>query len=88
MEVRELLPQLEALTPLELAEPWDKVGLQVGRQSQDVQKALLCIDLTKPVVLEAIEKKMQYDHCVSSTFVLKRWMILLKNIGRGVCYCV
>jgi len=44
---------------LRLAASWDKVGLQVGDADRPVSKAMLCIDLTEPVLAEAVRKKVQ-----------------------------
>jgi dinuclear metal center YbgI/SA1388 family protein len=54
MQLQNLLEILRTLAPEHLAEPWDKVGLQLGDPKQPVQKAMLCIDLTDPVLAEAI----------------------------------
>lgn len=56
MKLAELLKVLRAIAPEDLAEPWDKVGLHVGDPAQDAAKALLCIDLTEPVMAEAVEQ--------------------------------
>ena len=55
MRLSALLEILRALAPEGLAEPWDRVGLQVGDLGQSVRKAVLCIDLTETVLREAIE---------------------------------
>lgn len=55
MQLQNLLEILRKLAPEHLAEPWDKVGLQLGDPKQPVQNAMLCIDLTAPVLAEAIE---------------------------------
>lgn len=49
---------LGQLAPLCAAEPWDPVGLQIGDPSWQVRRALLAIDLTEPVLAEAIHKKV------------------------------
>ena len=59
MKLNELLPVLQNVAPEHLAEPWDKVGLHVGRQEADVKKALLCIDLTEAVLEEAVAQGCQ-----------------------------
>lgn len=56
MRVAELLDVLRTLAPERLAEPWDKVGLHLGDGAWDVSRALLCIDLTEPVMREAAEQ--------------------------------
>jgi dinuclear metal center YbgI/SA1388 family protein len=50
---------LETLAPLELAEPWDNVGLLAGDRRAVVRRALLCIDLMPAVVAEALRRKVQ-----------------------------
>lgn len=59
MRLRDVLDGLREVAPEGLAEPWDKVGLQVGDPGQRVSRGLLCIDLTEAVVAEAVEKKCQ-----------------------------
>lgn len=55
--VREITSILEELAPLALAEPWDNVGLQVGRFDREVTGLLLALDLSLPVLAEAREKQ-------------------------------
>jgi dinuclear metal center YbgI/SA1388 family protein len=50
---------LETLAPLNAAESWDNVGLLAGDGDARVRRALLCIDLTPPVVAEAIAASCQ-----------------------------
>lgn len=59
MRLARLLDVLESIAPRHLAEPWDKVGLQVGEPSSaaPVNAAMLCIDLTRPVLREAIGRR-------------------------------
>ena len=47
---------LEAIAPLELAEEWDNVGLLLGSPDDGVSRILLTIDLTEPVLDEAIAR--------------------------------
>jgi len=57
MRVGDLIDTMQRLAPLELAEPWDRVGLQVGRSDADLREGvLLTIDLTERVLREAIER--------------------------------
>jgi dinuclear metal center YbgI/SA1388 family protein len=57
MKLEAVLDGLRELAPETLAEPWDRVGLQVGDPSWPVRRAMLCIDLTRPVLDEAIAAK-------------------------------
>lgn len=45
---------LERLAPKKLAEEWDNPGLLVGSQQQEVSRVLVCLDVSLPVVEEAI----------------------------------
>ena len=48
---------LEETASLRLAQDWDNVGLLAGDENATVKRVLLCIDLTEPVVEEAIARK-------------------------------
>ena len=52
--VGEILADLEAFAPRDLAESWDNIGLMTGDRSQTVQKVLCALDVTEGVVQEAI----------------------------------
>lgn len=58
MRLHEVITHLRTLAPESLADNWDKVGLQVGDGDQAVRRGLLCIDLTEPVLDEAIAQGM------------------------------
>ncbi len=59
MKLKSVLAGLREVAPEELAEPWDKVGLQAGAPGRNVQSGLLCIDLTEAVVREAVRRRCQ-----------------------------
>ncbi len=46
---------IEKMAPLMMAENWDNVGLLVGKNDQMVDSALLTVDVTMPVIEEAVE---------------------------------
>jgi len=54
----EIIRYLETFYPKEKAYDWDNVGLQVGSLNSRVKKVLITLDVTKEVVKEAIEKKV------------------------------
>lgn len=55
MRVRDLIEALNLIAPPEFAEPWDRVGLHVGRADAPIDGPIvLTIDLTEPVLDEAI----------------------------------
>lgn len=56
--VAELIAAIERFAPPEFAEPWDKVGLHVGSAQRSLDgPVLLTIDLTEPVLAEAIDHR-------------------------------
>ncbi len=59
MQLKSVLTALRDVAPEHLAEPWDKVGLQVGAERRNISSALLCIDLTEAVVREAVRRKCE-----------------------------
>ena len=61
MKIKGLVKHLEKLAPLSLAESWDNVGLLIESSSaRDITRVLATIDLTEPVVQEAITKKCSF----------------------------
>ncbi|MFC6274754.1 Nif3-like dinuclear metal center hexameric protein [Levilactobacillus tangyuanensis] len=54
MFVRELIDRFEQFAPQTWAEPWDHVGLQLGRLDAEVHKVLVTLDVRPEVVDEAI----------------------------------
>lgn len=56
MKVREITAVIEAFAPLSLQESYDNAGLIVGRADDEVNKALLAVDVTEDVIAEAIEE--------------------------------
>lgn len=58
MNVSDLVRAMQSIAPLELAEPWDNVGLLVGSEERALSgPVLLTIDLTERVLAEAVAAK-------------------------------
>jgi dinuclear metal center YbgI/SA1388 family protein len=58
MKVHDLERAMQAIAPLEYAESWDNVGLLVGDTDRELRgPVLLTIDLTEPVLAEALASK-------------------------------
>ena len=57
MYLRDLTTCIEAFAPLSLQEDYDNSGLIIGRPESEVHGALLCIDVTEPIIEEAISKR-------------------------------
>lgn len=54
-QVKDILSVLEKAAPYELAEHWDNVGLLVGDPNSEIHGVLCALDITLPVIEEAIE---------------------------------
>lgn len=59
MKVSDVVAALETIAPPSLAAEWDNVGLLVGDPGAAARRLLLCIDLTEPVLAEAVARKAQ-----------------------------
>lgn len=55
--VAKVVDTIETIYPPYLAEPGDKIGLQLGNPNQPVNRVLLTLDITPTVVEEAIKTK-------------------------------
>lgn len=59
MKLKTFIQTLEEIAPPELAENWDNTGLLIEPLALgDIEKVLLCIDLTEVVAREAVRKKV------------------------------
>ena len=57
--IGELVLAMEAVAPARLAADWDRVGLLAGDASRPLRRALLCIDLTRETLQEALRLRCQ-----------------------------
>ena len=48
---------LDVIAPPELAQSWDNVGLLTGDRRAACPRILLCVDLTPPVLAEAVTQR-------------------------------
>lgn len=53
---REIIAVIEGLAPLGLAAEWDNVGLMLGSPETEVRRVLVSLDVTLPVVEEAVAR--------------------------------
>ena len=60
MQVSQIVETLESIAPLDRAADWDNVGLLVGEPGWPGAPLLLTIDLTEPVLREAIESSARF----------------------------
>ncbi|MFA5782338.1 MAG: Nif3-like dinuclear metal center hexameric protein [Bacteroidales bacterium] len=54
MKIKEIIGCIEKQAPLQLQESYDNSGLIIGSAETEVNKALICIDVTEEVINEAI----------------------------------
>ncbi|MCA9286252.1 MAG: Nif3-like dinuclear metal center hexameric protein [Phycisphaerales bacterium] len=55
--IERLCAAMESIAPSRLAEEWDNVGLLLGSMRDPARRIVLAIDLTEPVLDEAIERR-------------------------------
>ncbi len=94
MLIQDLVSALSSIAPLELAEPWDKVGLLAGDRARVAQgPVLLTIDLTETVLAEAIACKAAavvayhppiWDPLTRITDATPRQRIILRALEAGM----
>jgi GTP cyclohydrolase I len=57
VKCKELIDFMEEVAPVDLAEDWDNVGLMLGSTNQEINRILVCLDVTDRVADEAISLK-------------------------------
>lgn len=55
MKIKEITNELERFAPLSVQEDYDNSGLIIGDFNKDIQKALICLDVTEDIMEEAIQ---------------------------------
>jgi dinuclear metal center YbgI/SA1388 family protein len=56
MKLSEITDFLEGMAPKALQESYDNNGLLIGRDGHEIDKALICLDLTEAVIDEAVQE--------------------------------
>lgn len=94
MLIQDLIAAMQRIAPLELAEPWDKVGLLAGDRSRVLAgPVMLTIDLTEAVLEEAVSAKASaviayhppiWEPLTRITDVTPRQRIILRAIEAGI----
>ncbi len=54
----EVVNIMEDIAPSYLAEDWDNIGLQIGNKEKEIKKILVCLEVNKAIVEEAVEKEI------------------------------
>lgn len=57
MKLKEIIRQLEELSPISYAEDWDNVGLLLGDAEQEIQHIMIALDASNYVIEQAVEQK-------------------------------
>jgi dinuclear metal center YbgI/SA1388 family protein len=55
MQVKDIIGIIEQMAPLALQEDYDNAGLLLGHPEQQISGVLVCLDVTEPVIDEAIQ---------------------------------
>jgi len=94
MTIHDLVEAMQHIAPLEYAESWDKVGLLAGDRFKPLSgPVLLTIDLTEPVLAEAIEKRASaiiayhppiWEPLTKITDATPRQRIILRALESGI----
>lgn len=56
MTVGDIYSLIDSFAPFDAQEEWDNSGLLVGDKSREVKKIMLCLDITKAAVYEAVSE--------------------------------
>lgn len=56
-KVKNIAEIIESFAPLSLAFDWDNCGLNIGSLESNVDGVLLCVDVTRDIIQQAINKK-------------------------------
>lgn len=76
MKVKEVVFNIEELAPIELAADFDNVGLIVGNDNDEVSGVVVCVDVTRDIIEEAI-----YSH---SNLIISHHPIIFSPIKKLV----
>ncbi|MDD4802916.1 MAG: Nif3-like dinuclear metal center hexameric protein, partial [Syntrophomonas sp.] len=56
-KVRDVVKIVESYFPVQLAESWDNVGLQIGAYNNPINRVVVALDVDKETLQYALEKK-------------------------------
>lgn len=95
--VSDVLEYMWSIAPEAGKEPWDNVGLLVGRKNASVTKVLVALDITFPVIAEAKELGAElivshhpliwdtYKHVTDTVLQQDKVMTLVENHLAAIC---
>lgn len=59
MIIKNITDLIERIAPVQLQETYDNAGLIIGEKNSEIDKAIICIDVTETIIDEAITKNCQ-----------------------------
>lgn len=59
MKIKDLCDALEDLAPLHLQENYDNSGLLIGDKNKNVERAIVCLDVTEEILMDAIDENAE-----------------------------
>lgn len=74
IKLKSLMNAIEKHAPLNLAEGWDNVGLIIGNPNSNIERILVCLDVTEDVVEEAI--------CNRAELIISHHPFLFKSLKK------
>ncbi len=98
LKVKDVLDYLNGFAPFDTSEDWDNCGLLIGSENDDIKGILVCVDVTKGVLDEAINsnKNLIIAHhpiifgginsVLSDTIIYKAIKSGMSVIGFHTCY--
>lgn len=81
MTILEFEKLFEQIAPQSYAQKWDNVGLLMGDRNNQVKKIMCVLDITMPVVTQAIEQKI--DLIISHHPLIFKTISLLSDTSQG-----
>ncbi|RRD40050.1 Nif3-like dinuclear metal center hexameric protein [Leptotrichia sp. OH3620_COT-345] len=58
MKLRKIMGELFSIYNPKVAEEWDNVGLLLGNENSEINKIMVCLDITEKAINEAISRKV------------------------------
>lgn len=58
MKLRDIIGELYSIYNPKIAENWDNVGLMLGSENSEINKILVCLDVTNEAVEKAVKEKV------------------------------
>ncbi|WP_053957546.1 Nif3-like dinuclear metal center hexameric protein [Inediibacterium massiliense] len=62
-KIKNIIRIMEDIAPSYLAESWDNIGLQIGDYEKEVNKILVCLEVTQSIIDEGIQKNIDMIVC-------------------------